>query len=92
MSPETRKVREDIKAALRTRYGSVFEFERKHGLPHKSAADVLRGRAVTKTAEAIAAELGKSVQEVFPGRFKSSDLSDTSSRDSAAQHLIAEAK
>lgn len=92
MLPEARKIREDIKAALRTRYGSVFEFERKHGLPHKSAADVLRGRAVANTAEAIAAELGKSVQELFPGRFKSSDLSDTSSADSAVQHLIAGAK
>jgi lambda repressor-like predicted transcriptional regulator len=83
---------EEIKAALRIKHGSLYKFEKKADLPRKSVADVLRGRAVAKTAEAIAKDLGRSVQELFPGRFKSSDLSDSSTRDSAVQHLIAEAK
>jgi len=83
---------EEIKAALRIRHGSLYEFERKCDLPRKSVADVLRGRAVAKTAEAIARDLGKTVQELFPGRFKVSDLSDGSTVDSAVQHLIAGAK
>ncbi|KTE24425.1 MULTISPECIES: helix-turn-helix domain-containing protein [unclassified Sphingopyxis] len=83
---------EAIKAALRIKHGSLYKFEKKYDLPRKSAADVLRGRAVAKTATAIAKDLGKSVQELFPGRFKSSDLSDASTPDSVVQHLIAEAK
>lgn len=78
---------EDIKAALRKRFGSTHAFERARGLPHRSVADVLRGRPVTTTALAIADELGKSVQELFPGRFKSSAIADDSTADSPAQHL-----
>lgn len=83
---------EAIKAALRIKHGSLYKFEEKYDLPRKSAADVLRGRAIAKTASAIAKDLGRSVQELFPGRFKSSDLSDTNTADSAVQHLIAGAK
>ncbi len=36
--------REDVKAALRKTYGSIFAFERQHDLPRKSVSDVLRGR------------------------------------------------
>lgn len=90
MLPESHVRRERIKSALRIRHGSLYEFERKCGLPRKSVADVLRGRSVTRTAEAIANDLGKSVQELFPGRFKLSDKSDDSTADSAVQHLNAE--
>lgn len=83
---------EEIKAALRIKHGSLYKFEQKADLPRKSVADVLRGRAVAKTAEAIAKDLGRSVQELFPGRFKLSDLSDSNTVDSAVQHLIAGAK
>lgn len=83
---------EEIKARIRMRHGSTFAFERKLGLPHKSVVDVLRGRAVAQTAEAIANDLGKTVQELFPGRFKLSDMSDGSTVDSETQHLNAGAK
>lgn len=63
--------KEDIKAALRKRHGSLSSFEKVRGLPHGSVRDVLRGRAVTKTARAIAVELGVTTEHLFPGRFKS---------------------
>ena len=36
--------REDMKAALRKNFGSIFAFERAYDLPRKSVSDVLRGR------------------------------------------------
>ncbi|TVV76143.1 helix-turn-helix domain-containing protein [Sphingomonas solaris] len=45
--------REDVKAALRKTYGSVFEFERLHQLPRKSVSDVLRGRPNQRVTSAI---------------------------------------
>lgn len=63
--------KEDIKAQIRKRYGSVVAFEKAHNLPVHSVRDVLRGRAVTNTARAIARELGMTTEQLFPGRFKS---------------------
>lgn len=45
--------REDVKAALRKAYGSIFAFERMHDLPRKSVSDVLRGRPNQRVASAI---------------------------------------
>ena len=45
---------EDIKAALRKSYGSVFAFEDAAGLPRKSVSDFLRGRANQRVKDAIA--------------------------------------
>jgi hypothetical protein len=45
--------REQVKAALRMRFGTVFEFERLHGLPAKSVSDLLRGRANERVKQAI---------------------------------------
>jgi lambda repressor-like predicted transcriptional regulator len=63
--------KEDIKSALRKRHGSMAAFEVARGLPRQSTRDVLRGRAVAKTAHAIAEELNTEVEALFPGRFKS---------------------
>lgn len=63
--------KEDIKAALRKKHGSVSAFEKLRGLPRGSVRDVLRGRAVSRTARAIAKELGSTTEGLFPGRFKS---------------------
>ncbi len=60
---------EDIKAALRKRYGSVAAFERAACLPCRSVKDVLQGRSRPTIALAIADDLGVSVQELFPNRF-----------------------
>ncbi len=45
--------REDIKAALRKNFGSIFAFERAHDLPRKSVSDVLRGRPNQRVTSAI---------------------------------------
>lgn len=45
--------REDVKAALRKSYGSIFAFERAQQLPRKSVSDVLRGRPNQRVTSAI---------------------------------------
>lgn len=58
-----------IKARLRIEFGSVEAFERMKKLPRHSVRDVLRGRAVRRTAEAVAEAMGMSLFDLFPGRF-----------------------
>jgi lambda repressor-like predicted transcriptional regulator len=72
--------KEDIKAELRKRHGSMSAFEKERGLPIQSTRDVLRGRAVAQTAHAIARELGTTVERLFPGRFKSHIRDNTSEK------------
>ncbi len=76
---------ENIKAALRIRYGSLKAFEAAKNLPAGSVWDVLRGRAVRRTAEAMAKELGLPVTTVFPGRFLNSP--DNTSRKPDSHRL-----
>lgn len=45
--------REDVKAGIRKRFGSVAAFERTEGLPTKSVNEVLRGRANARVSRAI---------------------------------------
>ena len=45
--------REDVKAALRKSFGSIFAFERAHDLPRKSVSDVLRGRPNQRVTSVI---------------------------------------
>lgn len=58
--------KEDIKAGLRKRFGTVRAFEVARGLPLESVADVLRGRSVKRTAQAIADELSIELQGCTP--------------------------
>ena len=44
---------EDIKAALRKRYGSVRAFVRQHDLPDTGVSDILRGRTSKRVSDAI---------------------------------------
>lgn len=60
--------KEDIKARLRKRFGSLVAFEAKAGRPPGSVKDVLRGRASIATEEAIAAELNEPLHRLFPNR------------------------
>lgn len=60
---------EDIKAAIRKRFGSIAEFERTHSLGIRSVKDVLRGRSRPRTAKAIATAIGKDLHKLFPGRY-----------------------
>ena len=50
-------------------YGSIEAFERAKGLPKQSVRDVLRGRAVRRTADVVAAAMGLPIGDLFPGRF-----------------------
>lgn len=45
---------EELKAQLRMRFGTLSKFERDKGLPLRSVSQVLAGRAILPTAEAIA--------------------------------------
>jgi lambda repressor-like predicted transcriptional regulator len=54
--------REDIKAELRKRFGSVAAFEREKNLPNKSVHEILRGR---KSAR-VAAEIEKALTQPLP--------------------------
>ena len=60
--------REDIKSRIRKEYGSLAAFERQKALPEGSARDVLRGKSVSRTAEAIAQELGVSFKAISPNQ------------------------
>lgn len=71
--------REDIKAALRKRHGSLVAFEQKSDLPKGSVKDVLRGRAVSQTERAIASDLQKPLHQLFPRRYNAT-AADSSTR------------
>lgn len=70
--------REDIKAALRKRYGSVTAFEEAKGLPKKSVSDVLRGRSAAETEQAIVNELATKNSRPAKRQKDQSNLSDIS--------------
>jgi lambda repressor-like predicted transcriptional regulator len=74
--------KERIKAEIRIKHGSLREFERARGLPARSVEDVLRGRAVRQTADAIAEFMGTSITALFPGRFTRKPLDTSASADS----------
>lgn len=49
--------KEDVKAELRKRFGSVHEFERRQGLRRDSVSDLLRGKTSAAVVTAIDAAL-----------------------------------
>lgn len=61
--------REDIKAELRKRYGSLTVFEEKAGLDKGLVSAVLRGRSSSRVEAAIAAALNLPIQRLFPRRY-----------------------
>lgn len=73
--------REDVKAELRKRFGSVAAFERQHGLPLKSVTDLLRGQSSARVERAV-------TEAIFP----KSEVSDDSGNGHAAHRLNAEAR
>ena len=81
--------REDIKAELRKRYGSVADFERTEGLPPRSVKDVLAGKSRPEIARAVARALNRPPHVVFPDRF--SPNGDTLNRRSTTPQPINEA-
>ena len=77
---------EDVKAELRKRFGSVFKFEDRFGLPRKSVSDFLRGRPNQRVGETI-----KSVLANDAGG-SPADLSDCSEVAEPSHRLIAGAR
>ena len=75
--------REDVKAAIRKRFGSVAAFERAHSLPQKSVTDVLRGQRSARVEEAVL--------EVINGGSQS-EHSDDSDIGPSVHRLNAEAR
>lgn len=57
---------EDVRAAIRKKFGTLAEFERVNRLPAQSVKDVLRGRTSKRIAKAIASELGVSSLILLP--------------------------
>jgi lambda repressor-like predicted transcriptional regulator len=55
--------REDVKAELRKRFGSVAAFERSRNLPAKSVNEILRGRKSARVADAIDDALNEPIPE-----------------------------
>lgn len=62
--------REDVKAELRKRFGTIGLFEAEHGLPKKSVSDLLRGRASQRVSDAVESALSKPLSQ-----FRDSDNS-----------------
>lgn len=54
---------EDVKAALRKRFGSVAQFERAKDLPSKSVSDVLRGYKSARVTRAISDAIREPLNE-----------------------------
>lgn len=82
---------EDVKGALRKKFGSVAAFERARGLPEQAVRDVLRGKSRSKIARALARELGVSVGSLKE-LCNESHNRDSSSGSDHAHRLNAEAR
>jgi len=44
---------EDVKAAIRKRFGTVAQFTRERGLPEQGVVDLFRGRSSQRVREAV---------------------------------------
>lgn len=78
---------EEVKAALRIRFGSVFAFEDAMALPRKSVSDTLRGRPNARVVKAIEDALATNPSENSDPTSAQSDNSDTTRVDPAAHRL-----
>ena len=79
--------REDVKALLRKRHGTVAAFEARRSLAKDAVSDLLRGRTSAKTAKALQDEIDKARSE----EDEQSDKSDDSTSDRPIHRLTAEA-
>lgn len=84
MPPPRSMHREDVKAELRKRFGSVAAFERKAKIPEKSVNDVLRGRRSARVEKAIRKALSTPI--LPPAQSEGSDHSVT---ETVTHRLIA---
>lgn len=79
---------EDIKAAIRKRFGSLTKFEREHGFPPKSVSAVLRGATSARIAAALDAVMVLERATVLP---KPSEFSTSTATRRGAHRLNREA-
>jgi lambda repressor-like predicted transcriptional regulator len=79
---------EDIKAAIRKRFGSLTKFEHEHGLALQAVCDLLRGRTSAKTAKVVNAVL---VMEDAVAAPKPTNMMDVSRKMPASHRLNARA-
>ena len=75
--------REDIKASLRKKFGSLTAFERVHGLPDRSVSDVLRGKPSKRVQQFIERALSEANNQ--------SDKSDCSGNETGMHYPKAKA-
>lgn len=54
---------EDVKAAIRKKFGTVAEFQRAHSFPSTGVNDVLRGRKSQQISDAIERLLQEQISE-----------------------------
>lgn len=54
--------KEDVKAVLRKRFGSVAAFERAHSLAAQSVSEIFRGRPSKRTSDAVERVLREEVE------------------------------
>ena len=79
--------KEDVKAALRKRFGSVSVFEREKGLPDKSVSDLLRGRASARVLEAVKEAINEPISKAGH-----SEVSEDSADSTGAHRLFDQAR
>ena len=82
--------REDIKAALRKRHGSVRAFAAKKGVKYQAVVDWLRGRPNGPVSKLVKAEMQRAKRDGLS--FDESIMLDHSSEASEAHRLNAEAQ
>lgn len=70
--------KEDIKGALRKRYGTLTAFEVERGLPRLSVKDVLRGRPSQRVEREIANILELPLHRLFPDRYEPAKAGESS--------------
>ena len=79
---------EDVKAAIRKRFGSLAKFELMHGLARESVSDVLRGRTSARVASVVNAVMALESTETSD---KLSDIPDNMPKRRRLHRLNAEA-
>ncbi|MBU6167044.1 MAG: hypothetical protein KGQ52_13090 [Alphaproteobacteria bacterium] len=79
---------EDVKAAIRKRFGSLAKFEMEHGFPPKSVSAVLRGATSARIGAALDAVM---VLERATVLLKSSEFSGSTAMRRGAHRLNREA-
>jgi lambda repressor-like predicted transcriptional regulator len=81
--------KEDVKAVLRKRFGSVAAFERAHSLAIQSVSEVLRGRPSKRTSDAIKRVLREQARAAESITAVDTDVPPAFHRLNAGNHRVA---